>query len=245
MTDLEAQKINEIVAFSGGKDSSCMAWFLEEKEPNQHRRFLYTPTGNELPEMKDHMNKMISYFGKDRFIILQPISLVDLINEQQCIPNYRMRFCTRIIKIEPCIEYLKNIDSPVLCVGLRHDEPLRKGLYDEYVTNRYPLREYGFNIRDVYQYLERKNIKIPERTDCAFCYYQRLIDWQRLWDNHPMLYAQAEMLEIRHGHTFRSPSKDNHPASLRELRVEFEKGWIPKYRKKRNESRGGCRVCSM
>jgi len=235
----------EIVAFSGGKDSTAMALLLEEKEPNSYRKFLYTPTGNELPEMKEHMKKMLALFGSERFIILDPINLVDLIKEQECIPNYRMRFCTRIIKIEPCITHLRTVDNPVLCVGLRADEPLREGLYDEYVTNRYPLREYGFTISDVYQYLNHKKITIPKRTDCAFCYYQRLIDWQRLWENHPDLYKQAETLEILQGHTFRSPSKDKHPTSLTSLRVRFQDGWVPSHRKKTSENRGGCRVCSM
>ncbi len=238
-------KRNEIVALSGGKDSVAMALFLEEYEPNPYRRFLYTPTGNELPDMQVHMDRVINMFGVGRFIVLGELSLVELIREQQCIPNYRMRFCTRVLKIEPCVEYLRRLESPVLCIGLRADEPLREGLYDEYVQNRYPLREYGFGLEAVYAYLKLKGVEIPERTDCAFCYYQRLIDWQRLWKNYPALYIQAENLEVEYEHTFRSPSKDKHPTSLRELRTEFEGGWIPLHRKKRTEARGGCRVCSM
>lgn len=235
----------EIVAFSGGKDSTAMALLLNKMEPNKDRKYLYTPTGNELPEMDNHMTNMIRFFGPENFIIPKVSGLVQLIKEQNCIPNWRMRWCTRMIKIEPCIEYLKSVDNPVLFVGLRADEESRQGLYDEHVTNRYPLREYGFTIKDVYDFLDHENIEIPERTDCALCYYQRLIDWHRLWKNYPELYHQGEIIEMCIGHTFRSATKDNHPTSLKELRIEFEKGWIPKYRKKRIEGRGGCRVCSM
>jgi len=235
----------EIVALSMGKDSCAMALLLEEKEPNPDRRFLYTPTGNELPEMQEHIERMRKLLGAHRLIQRKPIGLVELIDEQECLPNYRMRFCTRIIKIEPCIEYLRHFHNPTLCVGLRADEPLREGLYDEYVQNRYPLREYGFSVKDVYDYLKHWGVEVPERTDCAFCYYQRLIDWQRLWQRYPALYNEAVGLEERIGYTFRSPSKDKHPTSLAELRVEFERGWIPPHRKKLTEARGGCRVCSM
>jgi len=235
----------EIVAFSGGKDSTAMALLLNKVEPNKERKYLYTPTGNELPEMVSHMENMRNMLGKEKFIQLETDDLISLIYKQNCIPNWRMRWCTRMIKIEPCIEYLKTICNPVLCVGLRADEPKRQGLYDEMVTNRYPLREYGFSIKDVYDFLEHENIKIPERTDCALCYYQRLIDWYRLWNNYPELYDQGERLEKQIGYTFRSKNKDLRPVSLKNLRIEFEKGWIPNYRKKRIEGRGGCRVCSM
>lgn len=236
----------EIVAFSGGKDSTAMALRLEEIEPNPYRRFLYTATGDELPPMNRHLELMIEKLHSHRVWILNGITLGELIDEQKCIPNYRMRFCTRILKIEPCIEYLRQFKNPILCVGLRADEPLRQGLYDEYVINRFPLREWRWGLKEVQDYLKEKNVIIPDRTDCAMCYYQRLIDWWRLWKYYPSRFLKAEMLEMQTGHTFRAESKDKHPTSLYDLRKAFENGWIPKYRKNINtDSRGGCRVCSM
>lgn len=235
----------EIIAFSGGKDSTAMALRLEEIEPNKERMFLFTPTGDELPEMARHMEYMKTLFGKERFLKVESPTLIDLIEQMDCIPNYRMRFCTRMIKIEPCIRLLANMKDPVLCVGLRADEPLRTGLYDEQVTNRYPLREWGWTVSDVLTYLEKRQIKLPQRTDCALCYYQRLIDWFQLWKTYPGRYDTGIEIEKKHGHTFRSPSKDKHPTSLNDLKVAFENGWVPKYRKIKKDGRGGCRVCSM
>ena len=237
--------MTEIVAFSGGKDSTAMALLLEEREPNPGRLFLYTPTGNELPPMRQHMRNMMDRLGRERFVFPPAPELVPLIREQRCIPNWRMRFCTRMIKIEPCIEYLRGLEHPTLCVGLRADEPLRKGLYDEEVENRYPLREWGLGIKDVLHVCRQYDVWVPERTDCAFCYYQRLIDWWRLWKNYPALYAEAEELEKEIGHTFRSESKDKHPASLTDLWFKFASGWVPKYRETKGDARGGCRVCAM
>lgn len=43
-----------IVAVSGGKDSTAMALRLAELEEPKVDAWLYTPTGDELPEMEAH-----------------------------------------------------------------------------------------------------------------------------------------------------------------------------------------------
>jgi len=220
----------EVVALSGGKDSVAMALRLAEVEPNKERTYLYTPTGDELPPMREHIQRVEELIDCPIFKPEAP-TLKELIREQKAIPNWRMRWCTRMIKIEPCIEYLRTLENPTLFVGLRADEPLRKGLYDEHVTNRFPLREWGWGIEEVLEYLKFWNVAIPERTDCARCYYQRLIEWQRLWSEYPAMYESAVQDEIY--------------TSLTDLRKRFEDGWIPATRKGSTESRGGCRVCSM
>ena len=48
----------EIVALSGGKDSTAMALRLAEVEPQVERIYFYTPTGDELPTMVDHWAKL-------------------------------------------------------------------------------------------------------------------------------------------------------------------------------------------
>ena len=234
----------EVVALSGGKDSVAMAYRLEEIDPNPGRIFLHTPTGDELPPMVGHITRLDLELG-GRLVFPPAPTLRELIDSQQCLPNWRMRWCTRMIKIEPCLEYLRTLDNPTLLVGLRADEDARQGLYDEHVNTRFPLREWGWGLDDVWDYLKHKNITIPERTDCARCYYQRLIDWWRLWKQYPDIYLSAMQDEKETGYTYRSPSKDKHPTSLLELACEFNKGWIPTYRKRSVESRGGCRVCSM
>jgi 3'-phosphoadenosine 5'-phosphosulfate sulfotransferase (PAPS reductase)/FAD synthetase len=119
------------------------------------------------------------------------------------------------------------------------------------VSQRYPLREWGWGVEDVWRYLAQRGITIPARTDCAWCYGQRIIEWKRLWEQHPEVYAEAEAMEAETGHTFRSAGRDTWPAPLKELRAEFERG-----RKVKGERRvelsmfdepeqGKCRVCSL
>lgn len=235
---------NHIVALSGGKDSTALALRLAETESRQYE-FVCTPTGDELPEMERHWascEKLLS----QRIVRLNGISLVDLTKREKMLPNWRARFCTRILKIQPFQYYVLERSPATIYIGLRADEPeeTRGGYENEFpdrIAVRYPLREWGWIEADVWNYLDARNVQIPRRTDCARCFYQTLWEWYVLWRDHPEIYASAEDDEARTGHTYRSPQRDTRPAALVDLRREFENGYTPKQRKRR----GGCRTCTM
>ena len=46
--------VAHVVGLSGGKDSIWLALALNELEPRPYN-YVYTPTGDELPEMESHM----------------------------------------------------------------------------------------------------------------------------------------------------------------------------------------------
>jgi len=129
-------------------------------------------------------------------------------------------------KIEPARDFLAAHAPCISYVGLRADEPVeeRSGIYGDIpdVTFRYPLREWGWNVDDVWAFLAEQGIKIPKRTDCAWCYDQRIVEWKNLWREHPDLYEEAIQREKAVGNTFRSPGRDTWPAGLAEMREHFE-----------------------
>ncbi len=235
-----------IVGLSGGKDSTALALRLREVEPRDYT-YLITPTGDELPEMLAHWERLEELLGKPLTRVTNG-TLNELIHLQNALPNWRQRWCTRILKIEPTIEFIKEHAPALLYVGLRADEEEREGIYDERVTCRFPLREWGWGIQEVQAYLRERNISIPTRTDCARCFGQRLYEWRELWENYPQIYADAEAQERQFGHTFRSPKRDTWPASLKELREAFERGDRKLPSRKTEEFFGcekqaPCRVC--
>lgn len=229
------------VAFSGGKDSTALV--LRMHELAEEFECLFTPTGNELPSLLVHIEAVMGMVGKTLHTPGGP-TLEELIQR-----------CTRQIKIEPCIEFLTARPGSTLSVGLRADEEAREGLYGPYATYRYPLREWGWGIEEVWAYLKERGVSVPVRTDCALCYGQRLSEWYALWRDHPEEYRKGEEWEERTGHTFRSPGRDKWPASLRMLRAEFERGRVPRGVKESdlfaedcdsNEpGRQPCRVCRL
>lgn len=246
-----------IVALSGGKDSTAMALRLAEVEPRDYV-YVITPTGNELPEMFAHWRHLSELLGKP----LQPImegkkSLQGLIRQQKALPNHRARWCTRKIKLEPYYRWLRKQSPCVSYVGLRADEESRPGMIfpdEDDIKMRFPMREWGWTIEDVKTYLRSKNISIPERTDCAMCFWQRIGEWYLLWKDHPEAYKEAEDLEEwvikERGEVFtlRSPQRDSWPARLSELRAEFEAGKVPARSLSMMDKRrqvGGCRVCTL
>lgn len=201
---------------------------------------LFTATGNELPEVIDHLHRVLVMVGNPPLHQPKAPSLADLIQEFKALPNWRQRWCTRMIKIEPCVAFLRANPGCTLLVGLRADEQERTGLYGEWAQYRYPLREWGWGIRDVKSYCQKRGVTIPTRTDCAVCYGQQIGEWYALWRDHRDFYLQGERWELETGYTFRSPSRDTWPAALRDLRREFESGRLP-----RSLSRlETCRVCS-
>lgn len=234
-----------IVALSGGKDSSAMAVRLKELYPNREFEYVITPTGDELPDMFEHWENLERILGSS-LKRLPNKTLFEVIEEQNMLPNFRARFCTRIIKIEPFIEYMESLPrSSVMYVGLRADEDGRVGIMspDHQYEIEFPMKDWNWSIDDVWQYLDQKGISIPERTDCGMCFYQRLPEWKRLLERYPDRFQKYIDLEKRMGHTLRTPGKDTWPTSLKDLRAEILTG-----RKMRNtKARGSkkCRFCSM
>ncbi len=235
--------MRHVVGVSGGKDSVALALRLQEVEPNTDWEYFITPTGDELPPMKEHWANLERLLGKPFIrVTVRERTLDDLIEIQGMLPNFRARWCTRQLKIEPTIAWCVR-NAPILMhVGLRADEDEREGIYGDLVRSRFPFREWGWGLSEVRGYLAHRGVEIPKRTDCARCYHQRLGEWRNLYRDYPEIYADAAAQEQRVGHTFRSPGRDTWPTALVDLAREFESG-----RKIRGDGKEGemCRVCSL
>ena len=250
--------MKHVVLLSGGKDSTAMAIRLQEVEPRDYT-YLITPTGNELPEMQEHWDRL-------EVILDSPLvkvgrrTLMGIIIEQNMIPNWRARFCTRMLKIEPYKAWLLDNMPVTGYVGLRADEGAREGItweedeINQGLQTRYPLTEWGWSIKDVMRYLNEVNISVPKRTDCALCFFQRLGELWNMWRDHPEEWEKGEIIEERMGYTFRSETKDkNWPGSMKGLRKAFESGRGPRgastsddmFKERDRMAEAKCRMCSI
>lgn len=237
--------MRKIVGISGGKDSTAMALRLMEAEPDDYD-FCITVTGRELPTMDAHWASLEKLLGKPLIRIPAP-SLNELIIKQRALPNVWMRWCTRLVKIEPFMEYVGKNAPATTYIGIRADEAqgaeAREGTDwsgVQGVVQDLPFVRWGWGLSKVLSYLKERGVEIPTRSDCDICFFQRLIEWYDLWRNYPERWIEGEAYEDFTGYTFRSPQRDSWPASMKGLRAEFEKGRVPK------ETRGKARsaMCS-
>jgi len=219
-----------IGAISGGKDSVAMAMLLKETRPEIDFTWVCTPTGNEPPEWFAHMKRLREIIGPI-VPVMHPAGLKGLVKQWNALPNWRQRWCTRVLKIEPFAAYLMQHTPAQFFVGLRADEEAREG--GDYqsvpgVEMIFPLRDAGMGLPDVIAFNAERGIVIPRRTDCMLCFFQRLIEWWELWSTNLAAYLEGEEWEAMTGYTFRSPGRDTQPTSLKDLRAKFETGWVPR-----------------
>lgn len=241
--------MRHVVGLSGGKDSTALAIRLAEVEPRDYE-YIITPTRNESAEMVAHWLCLEQLLGKRLIVVTSPeLTLVSIIESEGAIPNWRMRFCTRMLKIEPTIKWIarnQTEENPIrLYVGLRADEETREGIISEDVDCDFPFRRWGWGLRQVLEYLEHRHIRIPTRTDCEWCFFQRLYEWYLLWLNNPDSYWAASAIEERRGATFRSPGRDTWPAALKDLAFEFQKVKAGKRKIRGLGIEERCRVCTL
>lgn len=223
-----------------------MALRLAEVEPRDYV-YVCTPTGNEPASMFAHWRKVGDLLGKPLIPIMYHTGLEGLIKEENCIPNWRRRFCTRRLKIGPYAAWLAQRTPATSYVGLRADEEEREG--GDYtsvgnVISDFPMRRWGWGLSEVLNYLDHRGVVIPKRTDCKLCFYQRLIEWYELWRDDFESFANGIRIETEMGHTFRSPSQDTQPVALADLAAKFATGWVPKDTR-RDPRALQCRVCRL
>lgn len=185
-----------------------MALRLAEIEPRDYT-YVCTPTGDEPAEVFTHFARLETLLERNIVQIRHPLGLRGPIWREKTLPNHRMRFCTRLLKAEPYLDWLECQIPCVSYIGLRADEEDRMGfkfLGLEGIEIDYPLRRWGWGLREVRGYLANRGIEIPRRTDCRRCFHQRLIEWYEFWRDDPMGWQSAEADEATIGGTFRSPA---------------------------------------
>ena len=127
-------------------------------------------------------------------------------------------------------------------VGIAYDEPVRWERMQKKQTDKRKYRsllyEQKLTERDAFEICRRYDLLSPMYTSgdgiyrggCWFCPKQCLADLYSLWKNYPELYKKLLRMEPDSHNTFKSND------SLQQLTKRFEKGYIPKRRKRMREA---------
>lgn len=169
--------MQRFIAFSGGVESTAMvAMFHRLATP------VFTDTGWEHRQLYEQIEKVEKRFGIEvvRIKRADGVTLPQYIEQQKFYPSFRARFCTRMFKIEPMDDFLKDKTPCEIMIGLNADEADRRsGNYGLQVgvTYSYPLVELGINRAACIALLKELDIlpAFPEymkRGGCVGCFYK-------------------------------------------------------------------------
>jgi hypothetical protein len=190
-----------ILSLSGGKDSTALALYMRDRVPNLE--YVFCDTEKELKETYDYLDRLEVRLGKAIQRIRPDIGFDDLLEQRRnFLPSPQVRWCTEYLKIRPFERFI-GTDQVVMYVGIRADEPHRKGYISTKpnIHPRLPFVEDGLRIRDVMRILEDSKLGIPEyykwrsRSGCFFCFYQQRREWVGLMETHPDLFQEAMKYE--------------------------------------------------
>jgi len=185
-----------IVALSGGKDSTALALMMPAAQ------LVFTDTGYEFPELYAQLDQIENITGREIHRITPGEPLPEYIMRSKFLPGHGARFCTRMYKIQAMNKWLKTIDNPTLCIGLRADEPAaeRVGNQTAGLSIRYPLREIGFTIYDVtrlcleHDLLPRYPVYMA-RGGCTGCFYKRKAEVKAMAQLCPDILSDLQQIE--------------------------------------------------
>lgn len=195
-----SERTRHILGLSGGKDSTALAVYMRDRQPEME--YIFCDTGKELPETYSYLKKVEAYLGKP-IIYLNAERDFDhhLETYGNYLPSAQARWCTRKLKIVPFEKYVG--DGEVYSyIGIRADEN-RSG----YVSTKpnikpvFPFKEDNINKDDVHRILEESGLGLPDyykwrtRSGCFFCFFQRRAEWVGLKEHHPDLFEQAKAYE--------------------------------------------------
>lgn len=213
--------VRHVVSLSGGKDSAALAIYLRRNYPQIEAEYIFCDTGCELPETYEYLERLEALLGVE-IEHLNALDLLDVAHKHgrtpfdvwlkevygNFLPSPRMRWCTRILKIEPFEKYIGD-DHAFSYIGIRGDEDR-----DGYVAKKppklseqpnivpvYPFKDDKIGLVEVKAILEESGLGLPDyyrwrsRSGCFFCFYQQIGEWQRLKEEHPDLFERARAYE--------------------------------------------------
>jgi len=248
-----------VISISGGKDSAALAVYLKDKYPNRKFEYIFLDTEEELPETYVYLERIKKILGIKVKHLTSNQSFQELLeNHNDYLPSPTERWCTKKMKIEKFLEFMKGHSDKIIYnyVGIRADEN-RKGLVptEDNIITEMPFRDDGITLNDVKRILNDSGIGLPKyyepiidkeigieyyrsRSGCYFCFFMKQIEWVWLYEKHPKQFEKAMKFE-KSGYSwiYGLPLKElMKPEKIKEIKMNYK---VSQERKKKQEVKNG------
>ncbi len=190
------------LSFGGGVNSVALYLLMEKLEIDFEAVFI--DHGGDYPETYEY----VDYFIKTgrTVTVLKPEMYIkktdELFNDlfkycwtREMVPSMS-RWCTGRFKVRPVNRY---IEKPCFMhLGIDAGEIKRAKMNTvKGIESRWLLIEHEIDRQGCKDLIAKSGLKIPPKSGCWFCPFQRISQWKQLRMNHPDLFCKAQQLEKR------------------------------------------------
>jgi hypothetical protein len=210
LPSFEGKKMFYIVPLSGGIDSFATAYTLFALFPDAPITYVHADTGVEAKGTAEALELFEQITGKKIIRIKPKYDLLEGIERAgNFLPSQRQRSCTQTLKTLPIKRFYNALkerhgDDALFMqfVGLRADEPARKGIdwKEEHIGSAYPLQALGLVKADVNNIVNAiQGIPLyylqKSRSGCTMCIFSRRSEIIDAWTSSPVELERAAKME--------------------------------------------------
>lgn len=199
--------MKKFISFSGGVESSTLC-VLFGKEADA----IFADTGYEHQKIYDRI-KLVEKWCKDfhradfkiHLVRSKEGSIPDYVKKHRFYPSFSARYCTRIFKIEPIDNFLRQFKETgcEIMIGLNAEEKDQRtgnhGLL-KFVRYSYPLIEHTISRNGCIHILTKANL-LPDfpvymqRGGCIGCFYKSRAEYVAMATLNPIDFEKVRILE--------------------------------------------------
>jgi hypothetical protein len=182
--------LNNYLSFGGGVNSTALMVLLKSEGVDFEAVFVWH--GGDYPETYAYINYLQSNGYK--ITTLSTGDIYEHYYTRKIIPTRMFRHCSDRFKVQPLTKYFKK--PCVNLIGFDYGEAQRcKPNPNKKITNSFPLVDRGIDRYGCIKIIQDAGLKLPRKSGCYFCPFQRLSDIRWLRDNAPDLWCKTLRLE--------------------------------------------------
>ena len=201
--DCSVAGLRNYLSFGGGVNS--VALYLLMEQLGMEFEAIFVDHGGDYPETYEYVDYFIST-GRP-VTVLRPEMTVQKTAEtfndiyeycwsREMVPSMMSRWCTDKFKIRPVNRYIKKPCFMHLGIDVGEQKRAKMNV-TKGVESRWLLIEHDIDRQGCKDLIANAGLKVPPKSGCYFCPFQRIAQWRELRMKHPDLFCKAQKLEAR------------------------------------------------